>query len=201
MSEKNLVWSDDLKARLLQRVAAQQLGMSDEELSERLLRLTALLPGLRPRLAGMRPATLVGLAREVDEVAGRLVQLKAIFPDADVGALAAREPGLVLGYDLGRLAGTAEQLRELLPAINVDRLVQENPAVLDLEGLRAAMAEATRILPDLDLQHAMASNPQLVFSFQRGSQLIPYDPPDQPNHGDPASPPTVDDDEYSAYYS
>lgn len=44
----------------------------------------------------------------------------------------------------------------------------------------------------------MAGNPQLIFSFQRGGALLPYDPPDQPNHGDPE--PARDDDEYAAYY-
>lgn len=41
----------------------------------------------------------------------------------------------------------------------------------------------------------MASDPQLVFGFQRGSQLIPYDPP-QPE----AAEEEADDDEYAAYY-
>ncbi len=40
----------------------------------------------------------------------------------------------------------------------------------------------------------MASDPQLIFGFQRGSQLIPYDPP-RPEEAEEA-----DDDEYAAYY-
>lgn len=54
-----------------------------------------------------------------------------------------------------------------------DRLVEENPAMLDVAGLRAAMAEAQRIMPQLDVQRAMATDPQLIFSFQTGNQLIP----------------------------
>jgi hypothetical protein len=57
-----------------------------------------------------------------------------------------------------------------LPA---DRLVQENPAMLDVAGLKAAMAEAQRIMPHLDCERAMATDPQLIFGFQTGSQLIP----------------------------
>ena len=38
-------------------------------------------------------------------------------------------------------------------------------------------AEAARILPSFDLTRAMATNPQLVYSFQKGAALIPYDPP------------------------
>ncbi len=36
----------------------------------------------------------------------------------------------------------------------------------------------------------MATDPQLIFSFQRGNALIPYDPPR----------PVEEDDEYGAYY-
>jgi hypothetical protein len=35
------------------------------------------------------------------------------------------------------------------------------------------MAEAQRIMPHLDMQRAMATNPQLIFSFQTGNHLIP----------------------------
>lgn len=45
--------------------------------------------------------------------------------------------------------------------------------MLDVEGLKAAMAEAARILPGLDVQRQMASDPQMIFGFQRGNALIP----------------------------
>lgn len=41
----------------------------------------------------------------------------------------------------------------------------------------------------------MAQDPQLIFGFQRGSQLIPYDPP-RPESAEAEA----DDDEYAAYY-
>ena len=64
-----------------------------------------------------------------------------------------------------------------------------------LQGLRAAMAEAARMLPALDVRAALGSDPQVVLSFQRGGQLIPYDPPTPEQSGAAA-----DDDEYAAYY-
>lgn len=42
----------------------------------------------------------------------------------------------------------------------------------------------------------MAQDPQLIFGFQRGSQLIPYDPP----RPEDAAQTEADDDEYAAYY-
>ena len=40
----------------------------------------------------------------------------------------------------------------------------------------------------------MATDPQVIFGFQRGSQLIPYDPPT------PVAAEAENDDEYAAYY-
>ena len=78
------------------------------------------------------------------------------------------------------------------------RLIQEigcesriRPSMLDVEELRSAMAEAKRIMPQLNIEKAMGSDPNIILSFQRGSQLIPYDPP---------TPVDDDDDEYAAYY-
>ena len=74
------------------------------------------------------------------------------------------------------------------------RLVEANPSVLDLKGLRLAMEEARRIMPSMDIQRQMASDPQVIFSFQRGSRLIPYDI-DTPTT---AKAEEEDDDEYGA---
>ncbi len=48
--------------------------------------------------------------------------------------------------------------------------------MLDVEGLQEAMDKAQAVLPpDVDIQRMLANNPSSVFSFQRGSRLIPYD--------------------------
>ncbi|KAI7840361.1 hypothetical protein COHA_005906 [Chlorella ohadii] len=195
MSERySMLWNEDLKARLLKRKAAEQLGISDEELEQRLQRLLLLLPDIRQKLSSMRPQIVAALAAQVDEMPGRLMQLKTIFPGANSSLLAMRQPELVLGFDMARLESIAAELRELLPNLNVDLLVEHNPAMLDVPGLKAAIEEARRIMPSLDVQKQMASDPQLIFGFQRGSQLIPYDPP-RPEEAEEA-----DDDEYAAYY-
>lgn len=192
MSERySLLWNDDLKARMLKRVAADELGIPDDELEGRLQKVQLLVPEIRQKLGGMRPQLVARLAAEVDNLPGRLLQLKLIFPGANTGLLAMRQPELVLGFDLARVEAVAAELRSMFPNLDIDRLVEENPAMLDVEGLRAAMAEAARIMPQLDVQKAMATDPQLIFSFQRGNALIPYDPP---------RPVEAEDDEYGAYY-
>ena len=197
MSEKNLAWNDGLKSRLLARVAADKLHITDEDMELRLQQLRALLPDITNKLSGMRPAIIVGLLQDINELPSRLMGLKAVFPGANVSKMAVREPALVLGFDIQHLEEVAKNLQEMLPGLDVDRLVEENPSMLDIEERRAAMAEAKRIMPSLDIVKAMGTDPGVILSFQRGSQLIPYDPPspeimtnEQAN----------DDDEYSAYY-
>lgn len=191
MSEKNLVWNDDLKSRLLSRVAAEKLNLTEDELGSRLEQLQALLPDIKSKLPSMSPSTVIGLVQHVGALPQNLMALKAIFPGANASRLAVRNPQLVLGFDSDHLDALAAQLREMLPSVDVDKLLEENPSILDVEELRVAMAEAARIMPKLDVMSAMRTDPQLILSFQRGSQLIPYDPP---------IPQEDDDDEYAQYY-
>ena len=197
MSEKNLAWNDDLKSRLLSRVAADRLQLSDEELEERLTTLTALLPDISSKLAYMHPDTLVRMLSTIETLPAQLMALKETFPDANVSKLALRAPELVLDMPPDLVQSIAARLHELLPTLNIDKLVEENPSMLDVEELQVAIAEAQRLMPSLDVVKSMGSDPQMILSFQRGSQLIPYDPPtpvsEQDGDGD-------NDDEYAQYY-
>ena len=62
----------------MQRVAADELGMADEELEARVARLQALLPDLAQKLPSMRPQLVARLAAAVDDLPARLVQLKQV---------------------------------------------------------------------------------------------------------------------------
>lgn len=57
------------------------------------------------------------------------------------------------------------------------RLVEAHPSALDVESFRTALDEARRIMPSLDMTAALNANPDVIFGFQRGAALIPYDPP------------------------
>jgi hypothetical protein len=194
MSEKHIMWNDNLKTRMVARVAAEKLKISNEEVEIRLDNLQALLPDISSKLPIMHPVTLTRLLDTVDTLPQQLMSLKTAFPGSNVSKLAVRAPEMVLTMDAELMQIIADQLHELLPNLNVDLLVEENPSMLDVEELRSAMAEAKRIMPDLDIKKAMGSDPQLILSFQRGSQLIPYDPPT------PEYESGTDDDEYAAYY-
>jgi len=40
----------------------------------------------------------------------------------------------------------------------------------------AALQDAKRLMPQMDIAQTLRSNPELVLSFQKGKNLIPYDP-------------------------
>ena len=46
---------------------------------------------------------------------------------------------------------------------------------MDVESFEQAVNEAKHIMPDMNISHMMRMNPSMIFSFQRGSNLIPYD--------------------------
>ena len=66
MNERNIVWSNDLKLRLLQRHIAAELGISDQEAQQRIIDVTSLLPGLAQRLAAIKAATVVLLCADLE---------------------------------------------------------------------------------------------------------------------------------------
>jgi len=194
MGEKYLDWGEELQQKLYARVAADELNITEGQLVEYLDRLRTLMPDASEKLANMPIKTLARLIGSLDEIPMKLMRLKAIFPRANASLLAIRNPELVLGFDSEHLQWIADELNEMFPKLEVDKLVEENPSMLDIEELRVAMAEAQRIMPGLDLQKAMGSDPQVVLSFQRGTQLIPYDPvsPEERQR---------DEDEYDQYYN
>lgn len=55
------------------------------------------------------------------------------------------------------------------------RLVEEHPTLLDVQAFETAISDAKHVIPGLDVSHMMRYNPALIFGFQRGSQMIPYD--------------------------
>lgn len=157
MGEKYLEWGEELQQKLYARVASDELNITEGELVEYLNRLRLLMPDASEKLANMPIKTLARLIRSIDDIPMKLMRIKAIFPRANASLLAIRNPELVLGFDSDHLQWIADELNEMFPKLEVDKLVEENPSMLDIEELRVAMAEAQRIMPSLDLQKAVSS--------------------------------------------
>ena len=176
------------------------LVLSEAEIDERLAQLARLLPGLAPRLATTSASLLAEMVADPAAVAATLVGLRATFPGADVGRMVARSPQLALaggrrrkggkgsggGSDsieeeeektgLEALAEARAALSALLPNLDVDGAVSEHPSLLDARGVALAIDEARRVLgPSRFELAAFEREPSLVFRFQHGDLLIPYD--------------------------
>lgn len=55
------------------------------------------------------------------------------------------------------------------------RLCQHHPSILDVDSFKAAVDEAKRLIPGLDIVTALNARPEMIFSVQRGKSMIPYD--------------------------
>ena len=83
----------------LRRAAAQAVSMAGlpEGEAEALLEdLERVAPGLAPRFGRMKVADLARLATRVDDVAKRMVELRLLFPTADLNRLVTSRPGILL---------------------------------------------------------------------------------------------------------
>lgn len=155
----------------MQGLVAQQLHLNEEEAGRRLRQLQQLLPGLK--LQSMDPEVVARMAADVTVVASRLLQLRIIFPGADAFKMVIREPFLVHGASRFRLQRAAAELRQLLPGLDVDRLVEDQPSLLDVKTLKLAIKEFRRAEPSLDVNAALSLDPSMVFrfSFRRSPNL------------------------------
>ena len=102
-------------------MAAEKLKVSEEAFSQKLEALQHLLPGLLTKVAVMGPDRLAQLAANPSQLAQKLVRLKQIFPQADTSRMVAHQMSLVLKDDLEKIAAAADELRSILPTVNVDK--------------------------------------------------------------------------------
>ena len=56
------------------------------------------------------------------------------------------------------------------------RLAEAYPAVLDVDGFEKVLADAKRLLPNMDIQLTLNTDPDFIFRLQSGAHMIPYDP-------------------------
>ena len=180
LSERNgALWSS-LKRRLVAHAAAREAGMTEEEMGDALRRLATLLgPEFGARLPTLPPALLASLAASPAAVADGVLALRsALPPPCDVGAMVARAPGLALSPPPA--AVLADAVASLAATLETDprtirRLLSHHPDLLDVAGVRAAVAEGRRVLGAAFAVSSIVADPRTRFKFQAGDLLIPYD--------------------------
>eukprot|EP00878_Enallax_costatus_P007271 GHUV01007617.1.p1 GENE.GHUV01007617.1~~GHUV01007617.1.p1 ORF type:complete len:336 (+),score=49.15 GHUV01007617.1:280-1287(+) len=177
MRERNILWNDELKLRVVKHIASQELGIEDEELDSRLQTLCILVPDYASRLSKGSPQQLALLARNTHLIGQRLLRLREILPQADISYLVSSRLSLLLEEDLDVIAGSVARLRVLLPQVLVDKFVEAHPQVLDVQDFERAIEDAELMMPQLDLTKTLRNNPHLVLGLQKGRHLIPYELP------------------------
>ena len=152
LNERNLVWHDGLKNRLYSKIAAEELSISEEELEVYLDRLGILMPDASDKMRNMNLDTLSLLIRTIDQLPYKLMMLKKVFPGANASLLAIRTPALVLSDAMQEedLQAIADELNTMFPRLQVDKLVEENPSMLDIQGLKNALQEAKQSICDIE---------------------------------------------------
>ncbi len=109
----------------MQKVAAEQLKCSEEQIEQQYAELTALLPGIRERMQTIKADKFAALVESPANIAERLIQLKAIFPGANVEQMVLRDFNLLLTSSIQDIAESARELRRLLPyTVQIDRQAQ-----------------------------------------------------------------------------
>lgn len=103
-------------------MAAQQLDCSEDQLELQFAELSALLPGIKQRMHTIKADHLARLVADPAKVAERLIELKAIFPQANVEQMVLKDFNLLLSVSTDQVSQAADELRAFLPGqVNIDR--------------------------------------------------------------------------------
>ena len=91
----------------MQRVTAEKMAVSEDDLNQRLQELSQLLPNLASKMTRMGPDNLAKLVADPSQLALKLVQLRAIFPEANTARMVAHRMALILQDNLQGVAASA----------------------------------------------------------------------------------------------
>ncbi|KAJ9511506.1 hypothetical protein QJQ45_029835 [Haematococcus lacustris] len=150
-------------------------GLSPVEVEQRLGALLALLPDLAPSTADLvarvKPSLLWQLAEDPHRLAQRILWLREQYPAANVSAMVAQRPAMMVepGWE-GVLEG-ARKLEAMFPEARLDSLVASQPLLLVPE-VDELIGEMERLMPGVDAWLCLQRNPGLVLAVQRGQQRL-----------------------------
>lgn len=66
--------------------------------------------------------------------------------------------------------------RHILVALGSCRLVENNPEVLNIAAFKKTLQHAKEVMgPNVDVIDTLKRRPDMIFQFQQGKDLIPYD--------------------------
>lgn len=117
-------------AALRRTSAATAAGLDEAEFARRLAELQSLLPDNSSALLGLPPALLGALLADVSGVARRLIEMRRMFPTANISFIVARRPALLLQPAFDGAVVAAAKLASMFPEGGIDELVARQPGLL-----------------------------------------------------------------------
>ena len=170
-------WNAEGKLRFCVMTVGDELGLTEEEVEERLGNLFALVPGLEERIGEVKIADIVRLAARVPDVATKMIRLRSLLPEADLAKMTSLRPSVLLETDeeLGRKVG---ELRESCPRLRWDAVLSDFPEILGIRDLRGSvllLKEKLSLEDDESVTKALGGNPLLLLSVQSRQDMISYD--------------------------
>lgn len=157
-NERLLHWDENAQAQLLRIWLCNQLGIQQDQLDEKLAALANLLPDMVVKLHALRAPLVLELLQDMPGVASRLLRLRALLPGADVSAMVAQVPELLLKTPMPELEAAIASLGENLPGVSIGHLVEREPMLLRAD-VKQLLSEVGRLMPGKDPVAFLAANP------------------------------------------
>ncbi|GIL50541.1 hypothetical protein Vafri_6714 [Volvox africanus] len=172
----SIALTTDQKQVLITSAAARLSGLDTDAFDAQLQELLLLLPDMRSRLLSLKPSILVELCEDTRAVAYKLIQLREMFPDANVSIIIAKRPTLLTAAEWPGVEGAHRKLREMFPEGGLGQMVTQQPLLL-VEEVDQLVEELGRLMPasssGCSPQQLIRSNPDLILmvASNRGLSL------------------------------
>ncbi|GIL81110.1 hypothetical protein Vretimale_12785 [Volvox reticuliferus] len=163
----SIALTTDQKQVLITSAAARLSGLDTDAFDAQLQELLLLLPDMRSRLLSLKPSILVELCGDTRAVAYKLIQLREMFPDANVSIIIAKRPTLLTSAEWPGVEAAHRKLQELFPEGGLGQMVTQQPLLL-VEEVDQLVAELGRLMPGVDVRIMLLRNPGVVTQVQRG---------------------------------
>ncbi|KIZ03573.1 hypothetical protein MNEG_4388 [Monoraphidium neglectum] len=147
--------------------------MPFSKMEARLDQLAALLPDIGTRLASLRPQLVAPLVRDLEQLPGRMIALRELLPSANISAVVAAAPQVLLkGEDELRAAVAA--LRRLMAVDDrqASWLVGETWLFLEPDCVEDVLGTLGRLIPGRPARELLLDDPTWLLRAQRGQRWL-----------------------------
>lgn len=162
-------WTPDAQLRLAADVLSAELQQDAAQLLDQVRQLQALLPGMLSTLQRMKPAELVRMATQLDQISQQLLTLRQLLPTADVAAVVTAYPQ-VLCMAREELDAALNRVREAFPDASQDELdamLSANAALLDGgAALERCLRGVGHLMSRAQIMRCLQRDPSFLYQFQ-----------------------------------